>query len=159
MFIAMLGLEGQALLAQYNGPSFLPSPVINVSTVPPNGDVNPYGVAFVPASVTPPPQALFSPGDVLVSNFNNNKNLQGTGTTIVRVTPSGQASLFFPGPLTHAGLSTALAVLREGLVMVGSAPTADGTCATAQRARCWWLVLTVSSCRRSPTRTSMFPGI
>jgi hypothetical protein len=132
MFIAMLGLEGQALLAQYNGPSFLPSPVISVSTVPSNGDVNPYGVAFVPASVTPPPQALFSVGDVLVSNFNNNENLQGTGTTIVRVTPSGQVSLFFQGPLTHAGLSTALTVLREGFVLVGSAPTADGTCATAQ---------------------------
>lgn len=132
ILIAMLGLEGQALLAQYNGPSFLPSPVISVSTVPSNGDVNPYGVAFVPASVTPPPQALFSVGDVLVSNFNNLENLQGTGTTIVRVTPSGQASLFFQGPLTHPGLSTALTVLREGFVLVGSAPTADGTCATAQ---------------------------
>ena len=28
--------------------AFLPSPVVTVSTVPPNGDVNPYGVAFVP---------------------------------------------------------------------------------------------------------------
>ncbi|MDR3747123.1 MAG: hypothetical protein P4M04_03045 [Acidobacteriota bacterium] len=132
ILVALLGLEGQSLLAQYNGPSFLPNPVITVSTIPANGDVNPYGVAFVSPSVTPPPQALFAPGDLLVSNFNNSQNLQGTGTTIVRVTPSGQTSLFFEGPITHAGLSTALAVLREGLVVVGSAPTADGTCATAQ---------------------------
>jgi len=130
--VAMLGLEGQALLAQYNGPSFLPNPVITVSTIPTNGDVNPYGVAFVPPSVTPPPQALFAPGDVLVSNFNNNENLQGMGTTIVRVTPSGQTSLFFQGDFNHRGLSTALAVLREGLVVAGSAPTFDGTCATVQ---------------------------
>src|SRR5947209_3024775 len=61
-----------------------------VSTVPANGDVNPYGVAFVPASF--PGGGVLNPGDVLVSNFNNSKNLQGTGTTIVRVTPTNQVS-------------------------------------------------------------------
>jgi len=37
-------------LAQWfgTGGAFLPSPVRSASTVPPNGDVNPYGVAFVP---------------------------------------------------------------------------------------------------------------
>jgi hypothetical protein len=129
---ATLGLQGPALLAQYNGLSFLPNPIITVSTIPANGNVNPYGVAFVPPSVTPPPQASFAPGDVLVSNFNNAENLQGTGTTILRVTPGGQTSLFFQGDSNHRGLSTALAVLREGLVVAGSAPTFDGTCATAQ---------------------------
>jgi len=48
------------------------------STVPPNGDVNPYGVAVVPMSM-----GSLVQGDVLVSNFNNSQNLQGTGTTIV----------------------------------------------------------------------------
>ena len=49
------------------------------STVPKNGDVNPYGVAVVPAST-----GSLVAGDVLVSNFNNHRNLQGTGTTIVQ---------------------------------------------------------------------------
>ena len=54
------------------------------STVPSNGDVNPYGVAVVPRSTG----ALVS-GHILVSNFNNSNNLQGTGTTIVDISPSG----------------------------------------------------------------------
>ncbi|HEX7994954.1 MAG TPA: hypothetical protein VF506_13615, partial [Streptosporangiaceae bacterium] len=44
------------------------------STVPANGDVNPYGVVVVRHS-----QGRLHEGDVLVSNFNNSKNLQGTG--------------------------------------------------------------------------------
>ncbi|MGH3215349.1 MAG: hypothetical protein ACRDN1_26520 [Trebonia sp.] len=52
------------------------------STVPANGDVNPYGVAVVPRST-----GRLYRGDVLVSNFNNKANVQGTGTTIVAVTP------------------------------------------------------------------------
>ncbi len=128
--IVTVALSGQALFAQFNGPSFLPNPIVTVSTVPANGDVNPYGVAFVPLSQTP--MLTLSPGDLLVSNFNNAENLQGTGTTIVHVTPAGQTSLFYQGPVNHDGLSTALAVLKEGLILAGSSPTADGTCATAQ---------------------------
>jgi hypothetical protein len=52
---------------------------------------------------------VLKPGDVLVSNFNNNQNLQGTGTTIVRVSKNGQ-SLFFQGQ-PGLGLTAALAVL------------------------------------------------
>ena len=37
-------------------------------------------------------------GNVLVSNFNDKANIQGTGTTIVEVTPSGHVSLFGPQP-------------------------------------------------------------
>src|SRR5215475_15967387 len=55
------------------------------STVPANGDVNPYGVAVVPTST-----GSLVKGDVLVSNFNNSGNLQGTGTTIVQISPGGQ---------------------------------------------------------------------
>ena len=55
------------------------------STVPGNGDVNPYGVAVVRHSI-----GSLVKGDVLVSNFNNSKNLQGTGTTIVQISPGGQ---------------------------------------------------------------------
>src|SRR5215470_10588326 len=59
------------------------------STVPPNGDVNPYGTAVVQQS-----QGNLVKGDVLVSNFNNAKNIQGTGTTIVQVSPNHTATQF-----------------------------------------------------------------
>ena len=61
------------------------STVTNVaSTVPANGDVNPYGITVVPQSV-----GRLVSGDTLVSNFNNSANLQGTGTTIVQISPAG----------------------------------------------------------------------
>jgi hypothetical protein len=125
-------LLSSALTAQEAGARrvpFLPDPVRSVSTVPANGDLNPYGVAFVPSSF--PGGGPLRPGDILVSNFNDQKNLQGTGTTIVRVPASGAPSVFFQGG-AGLGLTTALAVLEEGLVLVGNLPTSDGTCATAQ---------------------------
>jgi len=97
------------------------------STVPGNGDVNPYGVAVIPRSTGD----LFR-GNVLVSNFNNKANVQGTGTTIVEVTPSGHRFVFAkihrhlrscPGGV---GLTTALTALRSGWVIVGSLPTKKG---------------------------------
>ena len=100
------------------------------STVPAKGDVNPYGVAVVPKTV-----GDLVAGDVLVSNFNNSNNLQGTGTTIMQVSPSGTATVF--ADLTgqthnHVGLTTALAVFRDGDVVVGSLPTTNGMAATAR---------------------------
>ena len=105
------------------------------STVPGNGDVNPYGVAVVRRSI-----GNLVKGNILVSNFNNSNNLQGTGTTIVQISPKGTVSLFAqldspklvekcPGGI---GLTTALVVLRSGWVIVGSLPTSDGTAATAK---------------------------
>jgi hypothetical protein len=78
---------------------------------------------------------------LLVSNFNNSSNLQGTGTTIVRFTPQNQTSVFFQGPITHGkvtenlGLTTALGVLRAGFVVVGSVPSTDGTAGTLGQSR------------------------
>jgi hypothetical protein len=105
------------------------------STVPSNGDVNPYGLAVVPTSV-----GSLTAGDYLVSNFNAKSNNQGTGTTIVELTPSGKLSLFAkinakklpsacPGGV---GLTTALGILPGGYVVVGSLPTTNGMSATAQ---------------------------
>src|SRR5215831_8142549 len=94
------------------------------STIPANGDVNPYGVAVVPRST-----GSLRQGNVLVSNFNNSANIQGTGTTIVQVTPGGQVSQFAQiGDLGNrcpggVGLTTALVALRSGWVIVGSLPT------------------------------------
>jgi hypothetical protein len=103
------------------------APSQTVSTVPANGDVNPYGVVFIPHGFAG--GGVLQPGDVLVSNFNNSNNLQGTGTTIVRISPSGQQSLFYQGP-PGVGLTTALGVLKRGFVLVGSVPSTDGTSAT-----------------------------
>jgi hypothetical protein len=97
------------------------------STVPGNGDVNPYGVAVVPRGT-----GDLGQGNVLVSNFNNKANVQGTGTTIVEVTPSGHEWQFarinrhLPGCPGGVGLTTALTVLRSGWVIVGSLPTQNG---------------------------------
>jgi hypothetical protein len=104
---------------------FLPGPVRAVSTVPANGDVNPYGVAFVPPGF--PTGGAISPGDILISNFNNNLNLQGTGTTIVDVPATAPVFQFF-GSTTPLGLSTALNILRRGFVLVGNFPSTDGSC-------------------------------
>src|ERR1700733_11746079 len=93
------------------------------STVPGNGDVNPYGMAVVGRS-----QGNLHRGSVLISNFNNKKNLQGTGTTIVQVSPGGMRTTFarirarhLPGTCPGGiGLTTALSILRGGGVVVGS---------------------------------------
>jgi hypothetical protein len=108
------------------------------STVPSNGDVNPYGVAVAPVS-----KGSLVKGDVLVSNFNNSipsGNQQGRGSTIVEVSPSGVVTQFAqldPSTLPGAcpggvGLTTALVALKSGWVIVGSLPTADGMAASAQ---------------------------
>lgn len=105
------------------------------STVPSNGDVNPYGIVRVPRST-----GRLTAGDILISNFNGSGNLQGTGTTIVQIAPSGGLTVFaqinaatLPGSCPGGvGLTTALTVLRTGWVIVGSLPTADGTSKTAQ---------------------------
>jgi hypothetical protein len=103
-------------------PPILPPQSVTSSTVPANGDLNPYGIAFVPAGV--PGWSTLKPGEVVVSNFNAKSNLQGTGTTIVRLVPNGNPVTFFEG--SHLGLTTALAVLKSGFVLVGNLPTAHG---------------------------------
>ncbi len=114
--------------ADDTGGQILPNPVITASTVPSIGDVNPYGVAFVPPGY---PAGFVKPGDIFVSNYNNAQNLQGTGRTIVRFDSHGKQSLFFEGR-PGIGLSTALNVSKEGPIFVGNSPTTDGTFATAQ---------------------------
>jgi hypothetical protein len=107
------------------------------STVPANGDVNPYGVAVIKHST-----GMLVRGDVLVSNFNNSvppTGQQGRGSTIVEVSPSGTVTQFaqisasmVPNCTGGVGLTTALVILHNGWVVVGSLPTSDGTSATMQ---------------------------
>jgi len=108
------------------------------STVPGNGDVNPYGMAVVNEN-----WGRLVAGDVLVSNFNAASNEQGTGTTIVQMTPHGGRSVFahITDSDVHGmcvggvGLTTALAILNNHWVIVGSLPTSNGMSSTA-RAGC-----------------------
>ncbi|KVQ01735.1 hypothetical protein WL02_08990 [Burkholderia ubonensis] len=100
-----------------------------VNTVPDNGDQNPYAIAVAPVSA-----GTIQRGDVLVDNFNNAANLQGTGSTIVNYRPSTQQlSLFASIPRDlkacpgGVGLSTAMTMLKSGWVIVGSTPSNDGT--------------------------------
>ena len=102
------------------------------STIPDNGDLNPYAVVIAPVT-----SGKIQKGDVLVDNFNNVSNLQGTGGTIVDYNPSTRATTLFaklpqnlpqcPGGI---GLSTAMTMLSSGWIIVGSTPSKDGTTAT-----------------------------
>jgi hypothetical protein len=127
----------QATAAGSNNNAFISPFTIDAtlaSTVPGNGDVNPYGVAVVPVTM-----GALRQNSILISNFNNSANLQGTGTTIVEITPTGHIAVFakidaasLPGSCPGGiGLTTALVALRSGFVVVGSLPTTDGTSATA----------------------------
>ena len=102
------------------------------STVPENGDQNPYAIVVAPVSA-----GVIQKDDVLITNFNNDGNLQGLGTTIVAFNPTTKKLTTFaslprnlagcPGGI---GLTTAMTMLKSGWVIVGSAPSADGTTRT-----------------------------
>jgi len=128
---------GPALASPPSGPTFLGPLNFSkkiASTVPANGDVNPYGVAVVDQT-----EGRLHRGNILVSNFNNKKNQQGTGSTIVQITPGGHQTLFahisrrgLPGPCPGGiGLTTAL-VIVHGWIIVGSTPSVGGDPATAK---------------------------
>ena len=95
--LLLISVPADSVSAQAGEGAFLPR-VVTSSTVPANGDLNPYGVAFVPQGF--PSGGKIAPGDVLISNFNNAAsnvpggvgNVQGTGTTIVKLTPDGTVS-------------------------------------------------------------------
>ena len=102
------------------------------STVPENGDQNPYAIIVAPVSA-----GTVQKNDVLVDNFNNSGNLQGVGSTIVDYRPTtGQVTGFaaiprnLPGCPGGIGLSTAMVMLKSGWIIVGSTPSTDGTTRT-----------------------------
>jgi hypothetical protein len=102
------------------------------TTVTDNGDLNPYAIVVATATV-----GHIQKGDVLVDNFNNISNLQGTGGTIVDYNPATRKTTLFAKIPQHlpqcpggVGLSAAMAMLSSGFVIVGSAPSTDGTTKT-----------------------------
>ena len=97
-----------------------------------NGDINPYAVVVAPVS-----SGIIQKDDVLVDNFNNISNLQGTGTTIMYYRPSTKETKLFAKVPQHlsdcpggVGLTTAMTMLSSGWVIVGSTPSTDGTTKT-----------------------------
>jgi hypothetical protein len=138
LFVCAIALGAAALPASANGKTFLGrfSKIDTIASMvpasgPAKGDQNPYGVAVVQRS-----SGTLVRGDVLVSNFNNEKNQQGTGSSIIEVSPSGKARVFAvvprPTPTRAVGLTTALVVLRSGFVIVGSLPAPGGTSSAAR---------------------------
>ena len=106
--------------------------IILASTVADNGDLNPYALIVAPVSA-----GKIHQGDVLVDNFNKVSNLQGTGTTIMDYNPATKEISTFatlPQDLPQCpggiGLSTAMTMLSSGWVIVGSAPSKDGSTRT-----------------------------
>jgi hypothetical protein len=102
------------------------------SMIPANGDQNPYAIYVAPVS-----SGAVKAGDVLVDNFNARSNDQGTGTTIMDYDPATkQTRLIASVPAKLAGcpggvgLTTAMTMLKSGWMIVGSAPSTDGTTKT-----------------------------
>lgn len=126
-------MSGQAGSAAFLAPFTTVSTI--ASTVPANGDLNPYGVALVAHGA-----GRLHAGNLLVSNFNDKANEQGTGATIEQISPGGARSQFadlsrraLPGRCPGGvGLTTAIATLPAGYVVVGSLPTKNGKSATAR---------------------------
>jgi hypothetical protein len=99
------------------------------TTVPENGDQNPYAIVVAPVTA-----GKIQKDDVLIDNFNDLSNLQGLGTTIVDYNPTTKQTTLFAKLPRHlpqcpggVGLTTAMTMLKSGWVIVGSTPSNDGT--------------------------------
>ena len=106
--------------------------VMLTSTVPETGDQNPYALVVAPVAA-----GKIQHGDVLVDDFNNLSNLQGTGTSIIDYNPVTRKTTLFanvPARIPQCpggtGLTTAMTMLKTGWVIVGSTPSTDGTTRT-----------------------------
>ena len=118
--------EAEGFLETINRNQFL------APTTTDSGEGNPYAVIVAPVTV-----GAIEKDDVLVDNFNNISNLQGTGTTIIRYRPSTKETKLFaqvsqklkdcPGGV---GLTTAMTMLKTGWIIVGSLPSTDGSTRT-----------------------------
>lgn len=99
------------------------------TTVPDNGDQNPYAIVMAPVSAGKVQQ-----DDVLIENFNDLSNLQGLGTTIVDYNPATRRTMLFAALPRHlpqcpggVSLTAAMTMLKSGWVIGGGTPSNDGT--------------------------------
>ncbi|MCU1657682.1 MAG: hypothetical protein JWO57_2338, partial [Pseudonocardiales bacterium] len=102
------------------------------TTVTDNGDLNPYAIVVAPVSA-----GKIQKDDVLVDNFNNISNLQGTGGSIVDYNPTTKKTFVLAELPQHLpqcpggiGLTAAMTMLKSGWIIVGSTPSTDGTTRT-----------------------------
>jgi hypothetical protein len=132
--------QAAALLVLCAGPAFADGGFLETvhrhamltSTISDNGDLNPYAVIVAPVSAGP-----IQKGDVLIDNFNNISNLQGTGTTIIDFNAATKSTRPIANLASEAkrcpggvGLTTAMTMLQSGWIIVGSTPSTDGTTRT-----------------------------
>jgi hypothetical protein len=128
MLIPALGIAiaplvtGSSAAFAANSRPFVPA---QGSTVPSNGDLNPYGFAVVPNGF---PTGILRDGQLLVANFNNGApaNIQGEGSTIVTMDPNTgqQIGVLFQGT-PPIGFTNALGIVKAGFVFAGSVSTAS----------------------------------
>ena len=94
-----------------------------VSTIAPNGDTNPYGLAIAPANytginATTGAKNVLQPGDVLIANFSNSTGAN-TGTTLMRyVASTGTVSQYYQEK-TAAG-PAAIAISNLGATWIAN---------------------------------------
>src|SRR5260370_20362028 len=96
---SMLGALAAALLLPHAAQAAQPNSFLAgihrqatlTSTVPENGDQNPYAIIVAPVAA-----GAVQKDDVLVTNFNNSGNLQGLGVTIVDYNPATKKASTFP---------------------------------------------------------------
>jgi hypothetical protein len=118
--LAIITLLVCATVPAASAAPLLPVPV---STIPSDGDTNPYGVLFVSGYLG----GTLEPGDVLVSNFNNSGGVMFLGTTIVDIRNGAQLSTpFYTSTTAAEGLSLALGQLQN-FIIIGNVPTVSGT--------------------------------
>jgi hypothetical protein len=141
LFALGLALATSSVARAGNGSNLQVLPRTTPSGVPVSsgllGDSNPYGVQFVPQDFMNG-HGMLQTNDVLVSNYNNTTMMdgntvstQGLGTTITRIRPDGQSSLFFNSTTSGVtGFTNALDILPHGLIFAGTVPTTDGTSTT-----------------------------
>jgi hypothetical protein len=133
--ILVAGILAATVADAADAPGFLATihrHITRTTTVTENGDLNPYAIIVAPVTA-----GNLRQGDVLVDNFNDIKNLQGTGTTIIAYDPIAKSTRLFaklPRDLAQCpggiGLTTAMTMLKSGWIVVGSTPSTDGTTGT-----------------------------
>jgi hypothetical protein len=95
------------------------------STVAPNGDNNPYGIAVVPQTM-----GKLTAGNLLVVDFNNAAGTSAGGTTVLQVDPlTGKTSVFFQGAPVAGPVGVAINPVNDGLWIGDYGSSQDGTAA------------------------------
>ncbi len=84
------GPDGRSILAGLNK-----STIVGSTVDPVTGDLNPYGLDIARST-----RGLIHRGDLVVCNFNDAANVQGTGNSIVALNPKPGSS---PVPIFHGG--------------------------------------------------------